>query len=175
MSWFKIEGPARARSVLAALILPALLVVSGCQVRPLYATDQQSEKALKSIAFSEAATRVELALRNQLIFLTSGGAGEPANPEYDVQIKLVERNVGVLLDLTTDLPRAGRIVLRADFVLKRTATGEILRTGHRSSVALVDYPGQQYAKLRAIQDAENRAAGELAELIRADLASWLGR
>jgi len=175
MSWFNIEGAARARSVLAAVILPALLVVSGCQVRPLYATDQQSDKALKAISFSAAETRVELALRNQLIFLTSGGAGEPANPEYDVQIKLVERNVGVLLDLTTDLPRAGRIVLRADFILKRSATGEVLHSGHRSTVALVDYPSQQYAKLRAIQDAEDRAARDLAELIRADLAGWLGR
>jgi LPS-assembly lipoprotein len=175
MSWFDIEGRFRARAALAVVALPLLLAAGGCQVRPLYATDQQSEKALKAIAFSAAETRVELALRNQLIFLTSGGAGEAANPEYDVQIKLVERNVGVLLDLTTDLPRAGRIVLRADFILKRTATGEVLHSGHRSTVALVDYPSQQYAKLRAIQDAEDRAAKELAELIRADLASWLGR
>jgi LPS-assembly lipoprotein len=59
--------------------------------------------------------------------------------------------------------------------LKRTATGEIIKTGHRSAVALVDFPGQEYAKVRATLDAENRAAHELAELIRADLASWLGR
>lgn len=175
MSWFKLEGPLRTKSLLAAVALPLLLLAGSCQVRPLYGTDQQTEKALKTVRFSEAETRVELQLRNQLIFMTSGGAGEPANPEYDVQIKLVERNVGVLLDLTDDLPRAGRIILKADFTLKRTATGEVLRTGHRSMVALVDFPGQEYAKIRAIQDAENRAARELAELIHADLASWLGR
>ena len=175
MSWFKFEGPFRAKSMLAGIVLPVLLLASSCQVRPLYATDQRTEKALKSIVFSEAETRVELEVRNQLIFMTSGGAGEPQNPEYDVQIKIVERNVGVLLDLTTDLPRAGRIILKADFTLKRASTGEVLKTGHRSAVALVDFPGQEYAKLRATEDAENRAARELAELIRADLASWLGR
>jgi LPS-assembly lipoprotein len=175
MSWFEIEGRSRAKSLLAAAALPLLLMIGGCQMRPLYATGGQTEQALKSVMFSEAETRVELQLRNNLIFLASGGAGEPANPEYDVQIKLVERNVGVLLDLTTDLPRAGRIILRADFTLKRTATGEILRTGHRSSVALVDFPGQEYAKIRATKDAEDRAAKELAELIYADLASWLAR
>lgn len=175
MSWFELKIRSGAKILLAALILPALLAAGGCQVRPLYATDSKVDPALKSIVFSEADTRVELQLRNDLIFMTSGGAGEPANPEYQVDIKLAERDVGVLLDLTTDLPRAGRLVLKADFTLKRIATGEILRTGHRSSVALVDFPGQQYAKLRAIRDAEDRSARELAELIRADLASWLAR
>jgi len=175
MSWFKMQGPFRAKILLAGAVLPLLMVVGGCQVRPLYATDAGTEAALKSIIFSEADDRVELEVRNQLIFMTSGGAGEPANPEYDVQLTVVERNVGVLLDLSTDLPRAGRIVLKADFTLKRTATGEVLKTGHRSVVALVDFPGQEYAKIRATRDAENRAARELAELIRADLASWLGR
>jgi LPS-assembly lipoprotein len=175
MSWFEIEGRLRAKSMLAAVGLPLLLLIGGCQVRPLYATDGRTEQALKSVAFSEAETRVELQLRNDLIFLASGGAGEPENPEYDVQMKVVERNVGVLLDLTTDLPRAGRIVLKADFTLKRTATGEILKSGHRSAVALVDFPGQEYARIRATKDAEDRAAKELAELIYADLASWLGR
>jgi LPS-assembly lipoprotein len=175
MSWFNPKGPFRPALLMAGVIAPLLLVVAGCQVRPLYSTSSGTEAALKSIMFSEAANRVELEVRNQLILMTSGGAGEPAKPEYDVQLTVVERNVGVLLDLSTDLPRAGRIVLKADFTLKRSATGEVLKTGHRSAVALVDFPSQEYAKIRATRDAENRAARELAELIRADLATWLGR
>jgi len=166
---------AKRKQAFAIVCLPLLLAAGGCQVRPLYATDSGTDAALKSIAFSEADDRVELEVRNQLIFLTAGGAGEPANPEYEVDLNVVTRKVGVLLDLSTDLPRAGRIVLRADYTLKRKSTGEVLRTGRRSTVALVDFPGQEYAKLRATRDAENRAARELAELIRADLASWLGR
>lgn len=163
------------RRFLAAGGLSLLLLAAGCQVKPLYATDSQTDAALKSIEFSEATTRVELEVRNQLIFLTSGGAGEPANPEYDVDITLTTRNIGVLLETSTDTPRAGRIVLKADFTLKKRSTGEVLKTGRRSSVALVDFSEQEFAKIRATRDAENRAARELAELIRADLASWLGR
>jgi LPS-assembly lipoprotein len=158
----------------ALATLPLLLLVSGCQVRPLYGS-AGADPALKSISFSPAEDRVEQEVRNNLIFLTSGGAGEPAAPEYDVNLIVKERNVDVLVDQSDDRPRAGRIVLVADFSLKKRATGEVIRSGQRSSVALVDYSKQEFAKIRAVRDAENRAARELAELIRADLAGWLGR
>lgn len=163
------------RLLLAAAGLSALLLASGCQVKPLYATSSDTAAAMVSIDFSEADDRVELEVRNNLVFMAGGGAGEPPNPEYDVDFNVTTRYVGVLLDLSTDLPRAGRIELRADFTLKRHATGEILKTGKRRAVALVDYPNQEFAKIRATRDAENRAARELAELMRADIASWLGR
>ena len=153
----------------------ALMALAGCQVKPLYATDSKAAQAMASIDFSEADDRVELEVRNNLVFLAAGGAGEPANPEYDVDFNVTTRYIGVLLDLKDDLPRAGRVELRADFTLKRHGTEEILRTGHRRTVALVDYPQQEFAKIRANRDAENRAARELAELIRADIAGWLAR
>jgi LPS-assembly lipoprotein len=155
--------------------LAALLAVAGCQVKPLYATDSGTQQAMAAIDFSEADDRVELEVRNNLVFLAGGGAGEPVNPQYDVDFNVTTRYIGVLLDLKTDLPRAGRVELRADFTLKRHGTEEILRTGKRRAVALVDYPTQEFAKIRATRDAENRAALELAELMRADIAAWLGR
>jgi LPS-assembly lipoprotein len=158
---------------LSACIL--LLGLSGCQVKPLYATDSGTAAALASIDFSEADDRVELEVRNNLVFLAGGGASEPVDPQYDVDFNVTTRYIGVLLDLKDDLPRAGRVELRADFTLKRHGTEEILRTGKRRTVALVDYPTQEFAKIRATRDAENRAARELAELMRADIASWLGR
>ena len=153
----------------------ALLALGGCQVKPLYATDSGTQQAMAAIDFSEADDRVELEVRNNLVFMAGGGAGEPVNPQYDVDFNVTPRYIGVLLDLKTDLPRAGRVELRADFTLKRHGTEEILRTGKRRAVALVDYPTQEFAKIRATRDAENRAARELAELMRADIASWLGR
>lgn len=155
--------------------LCALLALSGCQVKPLYATDSGTQQAMASIDFSEADDRVELEVRNNLVFLAGGGQSEPANPQYDVDFNVTTRYIGVLLDLQDDLPRAGRVELRSEFTLKRHGTGEILRTGKRRTVALVDYPGQEFAKIRATRDAEDRAARELAELMRADIAAWLGR
>jgi LPS-assembly lipoprotein len=172
MSWFNANPLKIAGLVLG---LGAATALSSCQVKPLYATNSGTAQALASIDFSEADDRVELEVRNSLVFLTGGGAGVPVSPQYDVDFNVTTRYVGVLLDLKDDLPRAGRVELRADFTLKRHGTGEILKTGKRRAVALVDYPTQEFAKTRATRDAENRAARELAELIRADLASWLGR
>ena len=157
----------------AALIL--LGVLAGCQVRPLYSTGGNSEAILSSIGISEADTRVEQQVRNNLIFLLAGGAGEPAQPEYMLEMNVSVRNIGVLLDTATDVPRAGRIVVTADYNLARESTGETVRSGKRSTVALVDFPVQEFAKVRATRDAENRAARELAELIRADIAASLPR
>lgn len=144
-------------------------------MRPLYSTPSGTEGKLASVSISEADDRVEQQVRNDLIFLLAGGAGEPQTALYHLEINVTVRNIGVLIDVRTDTARAGRIVVSADYNLSKTDTGETVASGKRSSVALLDFPYQEFAKLRAVRDAENRAARELAELIRADVASALGR
>ncbi|WP_149739013.1 LPS assembly lipoprotein LptE [Rhizobium sp. RU20A] len=163
--------PLARRAFLAAALAVSLASLSGCQVRPLYSSDGQTAEALKSIVISEARDRVEQEVRNSLIFLLAGGAGEPANPAYRLELTVTNRLVGVLFDSSTDLAAAGRVVVKADFNLIETATGKTIRSGNRASVALVDLPNQEFAKVRAIRDAESRAARELAEIIRADLSA----
>ncbi len=58
--------------------------------------------------------------------------------------------------MSTSLSMAPRIrtalaafVLKADFTLTKKSTGQVLKTGHRSAVALVDFNTQEYAKIRA--------------------------
>ena len=82
---------------------------------------------------------------------------------------------GILLDEAADTPNAGRAVVVGTYTLKRVSDDTVLKTGRRSGVALFDYPRQEFAKLRAVRDAETRAARELAEMIYADLAMALGR
>ncbi len=65
--------------------------------------------------------------------------------------------------------------MTADYNLGRSDSGETIRSGRRQVVALVDFPVQEFAKLRAIRDAENRAARELAELLSADVAAALAK
>ncbi len=77
----------------------------------------------------------------------------------------------MLFDSSTDLAAAGRVEVKADFNLIEIATGKTIRSGNRAAVALVDLPNQEFAKLRAVRDAESRAARELAEIIRADLSA----
>jgi LPS-assembly lipoprotein len=166
-------GLSRLGKVLAGLAL--LGALAGCQVRPLYSTAAGTEGKLASVSISEADDRVEQQVRNDLIFLFAGGAGEAQNALYHLELNVSVRNIGVLIDVADDVPRAGRIVVSADYNLVKSDSGETITSGKRSAVALVDFPIQEFAKLRAVRDAENRAARELAELVRADIASALGR
>ncbi|TCQ25126.1 LPS assembly lipoprotein LptE [Rhizobium sp. PP-CC-3G-465] len=156
----------------------SLLLMAGCQVRPLYSDGPSGAPAtaLASIGISEAKDRVEQRVRNALIFLTSGGKGEPTAPQYQLALSVSHQTTGVLFDERNDndTASAGRLVIEADYNLTRVDTGKTVKSGHRKAVALVDFPIQEFAKLRAIRDAENRAARELAEVIRADLAAALG-
>ena len=166
-------GLSRLAKALAGVALIGML--AGCQVRPLYSTPGGTEGKLASISISEAGDRVEQQVRNDLIFLFAGGAGEPQNAVYHLEMDVTVRTVGVLNDVRDDIARSGRVTVTADYNLTRADSGETLASGKRSAVAMVDFPAQEFAKLRAIRDAENRGARELAELIRADVASALAR
>lgn len=166
-------GLSRLAKTLVGVALVATL--AGCQVRPLYSTPSGTEGKLASISISEASDRVEQQVRNDLVFLFAGGAGEPQNAVYHLDMDVSIRTVGVLNDVTTDTARSGRVTVTADYNLTKADSGETLASGKRSAVAMVDLPTQEFAKLRAIRDAENRGARELAELIRADVASALAR
>lgn len=173
MSSDPVRVPVRRTSLLLCLGLSALL--ASCQVRPLYDDTAATRQNLGAIAYSDADDRVEVEVRNQLVFMTGGGAGEPATPQYRVDLKVESDVRGVLLEQSSDTAAAGRVTVSADYTLERVADATVLKVGHRQAVSLVDFPTQQFAKLRAVRDAENRAARELAELIRADLAMVLGR
>ena len=166
-------GLSRLAKALAGVALIGML--AGCQVRPLYSTPGGTEGKLASVSISEAGDRVEQQVRNDLIFLFAGGAGEPQNAVYHLEMDVTVRTVGVLNDVRDDIARSGRVTVTADYNLTRADSGETLASGKRSAVAMVDFPAQEFAKLRAVRDAENRGARELAELIRADVASALAR
>ncbi|MVA72311.1 hypothetical protein GOZ81_14660 [Agrobacterium vitis] len=162
------------RAVLAASV-GLLGALAGCQVRPLYGEALGTRKMMASIGFSPATDRVGQEVRNRLIFLAAGGQGEPAHPEYLVTLVVHTDTTEVLINESTDRATAGRVTVSADYTLKKASDLSVMRIAHRQAVALVDFPTQEFAKLRAVRDAENRAARELAELISADLASLLVR
>ena len=169
------EASRRGRLFASAAGLFGLVLLAGCQVKPLYSSGSTVAQSAASISISEAEDRVEQRVRNELIFLLAGGQGEPANPTYHLEMDVNSRDIGVLLSQDDDVARAGRLVLTADYNLTLVGSGETIRSGRRQVVALVDFPVQEFAKLRAVRDAENRAAREMAELIRADLSAALAK
>lgn len=162
------------RAAIGILIASAVLL-SACQVRPLYSEASGVTGKLASVGFSEATTRVEQEVRNRLIFIAGRGAGEAENPQYEVEIHVRSSVTGTLLVQSSDTALAGRVTVSVDYTLRSTKDSQVIKAGNRYATALLDYPGQEFAKQRAIRDAENRAAREAAEFVGMDIAGALGR
>tara|TARA_B100000949_G_scaffold188353_1_gene171115 strand:- start:5 stop:487 length:483 start_codon:yes stop_codon:yes gene_type:complete len=151
----------------ASLLAATAVALSACQVRPLYGNMAGTER---SISISEADTRVEQLVRNDLVFAFSGGSGEPANPAYrmDLDVRVIKQ--GVLAAGANDEFTAARMLVIGRYAMVDAATGQTLFTGERRAVSQVDNPDQEFANVRAERDAENRAAREAAAFLNADIA-----
>ncbi len=164
-----------ARTASVAAVLVAL---AGCQVKPLYAVDSNGSgtgQKLASIGFSQAGDRITQTVRNELIFLTSGGAGESRQPEYNLALGVSSFRQNVLDEQVTNNLIPGRVTLTGTYTFTRVSDGKVLKSGQRKSTALLDVSAQEFAEMRAYRDAEDRAAKQLAEFIRGDIATTLGR
>jgi LPS-assembly lipoprotein len=157
------------------MILASAAFLSACQVRPLYSESSGVVEKLSSVGFSEAGSRVEQQVRNRLIFLASRGAGEAVNPQYLVEIHATSAVADTLLAESSDTSKAGRVTVNVSYTLRATADNHVIKAGSRQATALVDFSEQEFAKQRAIRDAQNRAADQTAEFVGADIAAALSR
>lgn len=165
------EKPLFRRAFVGAVLVSAL-GLGGCQVQPLYGRSGLTG-SLASVGISEPTNRVEQSVRNQMIFLLSGGAGEPANPVYQLNLRVSSSNVNYLSQISSNLPQPGRVTLTATYTLTRD--GKLIKQGTQRMDAQLDYTSQQFAQIRAIRDAEDRAARELAEVLKLDIAGALSK
>ncbi|EKF41905.1 LPS assembly lipoprotein LptE [Nitratireductor indicus] len=175
-------NPTSRVSLLAGLAL-ALAVASGCTVRPLLATPDvapgsaASTPALSSIAISPVDTRYGQQVRNHLIFLLNGGAGQPANARYTLDLT-VTRSTSTAAQIqvgTDNEPTAATLTMVATYTLKDSATAQPLASGTRQVTSAYDVPRQEFAALRAVRNAEDRSGRELAELLRLALGQDLAK
>ncbi len=171
--------PNRLDRIAYALAFSILLALSGCQVRPLYATGPSGAGASvlsQSVSVNEVTSRYAQEVRNHLIFLMNGGAGEPAGAAYKLELGVTKR-VTTVASITpaTGESRgtAGAVVLASNYTISDSVTGSQVATGSREVTASFDSPGQQFARLRAERDAEDRAARELAEALKLAIAADL--
>lgn len=156
------------RHWLAGLALVAGLGLAGCQVQPLYGTLSSGGTArdeTRAIDIEPAKSRVEQVLRNELIFGFTGG-GYAAEPRYRLRIVLSQQDSAVGVEKLSDVPAAYFLLLRASFVLSRVSDGETILTGTSFANASYDFSSQRFANVRALRDAENRAAKVIAGDIR---------
>jgi LPS-assembly lipoprotein len=164
---FEVPGSGWKPRILAAVL--GLGLLAGCQVQPLYGTmDGQKQ----SISVAAAQTRVGQVVRNELVL---GFGGEQQNTAYSLDLAVTSNNTGTLPEVIDNDLTAARMTVTADYVLKTTSTGEIIKSGSRFVDAQLNLPSQKFAQERAKLDAENRAARQVAALVRADIATALSR
>lgn len=172
---------------LAAAAL-CLIALAGCQVRPLYSQGPSlgaGESAgmadqLSSISIKPVSTRYGQEVRNHLIFMFGRGAGEPASPRYSLTLSIASSRETATYrqaeDSGTDLePTAATMTLTADYQLSSFGDNTVIARGKRQVTSSFDVPRQSFAEMRAERDAQNRAARELAELLRLAIAQDLSR
>lgn len=177
------QGALSRRSLAVGLVL-ATLVASGCTVRPLYSDLGATTGALpspaarlSSVSVRPESTRYGLEVRNHLIFLLNGGAAEPASPAYTLRLGVTSQiaTTAIIQQTTDSEPTARSVTLTSTYSLVDNATGKIVAAGRRNISSSYDIPRQEFAALRAERDAQNRAARELAELLRHAVALDLER
>ncbi|SOE16947.1 LPS-assembly lipoprotein [Hoeflea halophila] len=164
---FEVCGwDSRAR-VLAALL--GLGMLAGCQAQPLYGSMQDQQQ---SVFVSEADSRIEQVVRNELVL---GFGGEQANSTYTLDLVVTSTTAGLLPGGLDNEFSAARTTVTAAYVLKSASTGEAVKSGTRFADAQLDLPSQNFAQERAKLEAEDRAARQVANLVRADIAAALAR
>lgn len=172
----------RSRRLAAGIALGAFVALAGCTVQPLHGSREPGAPGsaisaeLASVAVAPVRDRVSQEVRNHLIFLLSGGAGEPAGASYTARlsVSVADAAAASIQVGRDDEPTASLVTVNVAYVLT-DATGNTVGQGSRSAQAPYDVSTQQFAALRAARDAQNRAAREAAELVRLAIAQNLSR
>lgn len=180
-------APDRRRVVQLAMrgaaVLALAVPLAGC-FQPLYGTRTldggpslagslaQIDIAQISAPNGTPQARIAVDLRNQLVFMLSGG--NPAPPTHRLDIRITTTRVSVIVDVETARPDVENFGITANYILVDLNTGKPVVTDVALSRVSYDIPGQQqrFARQRALRDAENRAASVIAETIRSRLASY---
>jgi LPS-assembly lipoprotein len=117
--------------------------------------------------------RIGVEIRNALAFKLYGNATGTA-PTHRLILKFASSRSSLLVNPTTGLPSGENFGIDAQYNLIEIATNKSVMTGTTFSHVSYDIPGsyQRFARSRALRDAEDRAAQEIAEHIQTRLASY---
>lgn len=165
-----------SHSKLLFAALSLLFLASGCTVQPLHSTGNPTAAAISDVAIESVDTRLEQQVRNRLIFLFYGGAAEPLNARFTGKLDVQSQTIGLL-----NVQRSSNDSDTTATSLKVTGTLELTDTSQNGTskkfvrVARVsfDKTTQFFANSRALIDAEDRAAAELAEELRNLVAAYI--
>ncbi len=180
MSWASPRFLARLAAVMALAALTA-----GC-FQPMYAEHADGSPGLREklagveldpVAKPNASheARLGVEIRNALAFTLYGGA-TGSTPTHRLELKFNTSRSSLIVNPNTGLPSSENVGIDAQYNLIEVATNKSVMTGTTFSRVSYDVPGvlnmQRFARTRALQDAEDRAAKEIADNIQTRLAAY---
>ena len=173
-----------AKIVTRFLAVAALAALTAGCFQPMYAEHADGTPGLREKLMgvelppvnkpnSSRDARLGVAIRNALAFKLYGNATGVA-PLYRLDLRFTTTRSTLMLDPLTALPTDENYGIDANFTLVEIATNKTVITGTTFSRVSYDIPGsyQRFARSRAVRDAEDRAAEEIAEHLQARLASY---
>lgn len=164
---------AKAR-VIASLVLALLLPACGFQ--PLYGTTDIAAGArapgalLSSIYVEPIPERVGYRLRNDLLDLFNANA-RAENAPYKLKLTLRERKDAVALQTNASITRYNYSLI-ARYELTPAGAAAPVRSGEVSALSAYNVATSPFATVIAERDASDRAANDIAERIRTELAVY---
>jgi LPS-assembly lipoprotein len=167
-------GPRRYLPAVALALLGSLYL-SGCTVQPVYGSKPDGSavgRSLAAIAIDPVDTRVGQEVRNKLIFYMTGGAGEPSNPQYRMKLRVTTAQTALGISRTGSAP-VYSVTVTASYTLTPVGSEDVLVRETARGTASYDRSNQNFANIRALLDAENRAAAQAADEVRLRLATTM--
>src|SRR6476620_1239824 len=175
---------ARIRIAVRLLAVAALAALTAGCFQPMYAERADGTPGLREKLMgvelppidkpnASRAARLGVEIRNALAFKLYGQAtGMP--PTHRLVIRFGTSRSSLMVDPNTALPSSENYGVDAQFNLVEIATNKSVMTGTTFSRVSYDIPGylQRFARQRALRDAEDRAAHEIAENIQTRLAAF---
>jgi len=155
--------------LLLAATAVCALGLAGCGFQPLYA-QQGVVQDLASVEVVAPDGRAGFLLREHLEDALARARGGPAAYRMNLKVGETRYPRGVRVD---NVATRYEYVLTAAYTLSSVASGAVAKTGSVKVELTYDSADQPYAAVAAQQDAQDRAAQEVARRIQLELASWL--
>ena len=182
--WWHEKLPALRCAVRLTVVFAIGGLTAGC-FQPLYAEKTLTgepgiQTALSGVDVAQISapngtplSRIAVAVRNDLVFNTTGGEAPPP-PKYRLKMTLSSTSLSVIVNIQSNRPDVQNYALNASYELTDIRTGKIVVHDQTFSRVSYDLPGEQqrFAGARALRDAENRAAQIIADNVRSRLASY---
>ncbi|MEX0591453.1 MAG: LPS assembly lipoprotein LptE [Xanthobacteraceae bacterium] len=150
----------------------------GCSFQPMYAqtplfgSGPSLRDALRDVDVASIDGRIGNELRNDLIYELTGGEGNQRDAPYRLTLVANVSSFNPIIDTESGRPVAQMVSFDVTYKLHDVVKDRTVLTEQALARVSLDRSQQRYANVRAVRDAENRAAKVVAEQIRSRLASF---